>query len=394
MRDHRGVRTGVLLRDRVRVAPLAPARREEVPLLLVLGGVREWDRRPPRDVPEPAGGRAPLLLDQDLLEEVEALTAVVLRVVDRVEAGVEHRPLRVRGALRAEPVVLLALELEGDQHAFGEAPGAIPELEILGREADVHRPGEPSGRACAGAGPLTVRAGRSCRGSRGSRVRGRRPSIRPPAGSRRGGRRPPRARPTPRPMVLRPAPIGHRRTGRRPHVWSPAPSTDASPPPRCRDRRSRDVDELGIGAGDRGLGPRLAVEAVGSACPPPTPRRWRTPRSRAASRGSRSGSCSTPRRRTAGSAAGSGGSRPPTGRWVRPLRRRRALTCRRRSRARSRPRPTAIPSQCRTSARSSDAAGSPTDPTAHTSAGEIAATPFSTPSISGGSSTWDHSVPS
>src|SRR4029450_817416 len=112
-------------------------------------GVPERDRPPPRDVPEPAGGRAPLLLDQDLLEEVEALTAIVLRVVDRIEASVEHRPLRVRGALRAEPVVLLALELEGDQHAFGEAPGAIPELQIVGGEADVHRPGEPSGRVDA-----------------------------------------------------------------------------------------------------------------------------------------------------------------------------------------------------------------------------------------------------
>src|SRR5207344_247656 len=108
--DHRGVRTSVLLGDRIRVAALAPARREEVPLPLVRGGVREWDRRPPRDIPEPAGGLAPLLLNQDLSEQVEALTSVVLRVVDRVEARVEHPLLCVRGALGAEPIVFLALE--------------------------------------------------------------------------------------------------------------------------------------------------------------------------------------------------------------------------------------------------------------------------------------------
>ena len=47
-----------------------------------------------------------------------------------------------------------------------------------------------------------------------------------------------------------------------------------------------------------------------------------------------------------------------------------------------------------TSARSSDAAGSPTEPDRPTSWGRSRPTPFSTPSISDGSSTSDHSVPS
>src|SRR5262245_52875008 len=54
----------------------------------------------------------------------------------------------------------------------------------------------------------------------------------------------------------------------------------------------------------------------------------------------------------------------------------------------------AVPSQCRTSERSSETAGSPEKPTAHTSVGEIAATPFRTPCRSPGSSDWTHSLPS
>src|SRR5262245_27120565 len=54
----------------------------------------------------------------------------------------------------------------------------------------------------------------------------------------------------------------------------------------------------------------------------------------------------------------------------------------------------AVPSQCRTSARSSETAGSPEKPTTHTSVGEIAATPFRIPWSSPGSSACSQSVPS
>jgi hypothetical protein len=67
----------------------------------------------------------PLLFDQDLLERVEALPAILDRVVDRAEVGVEHGLLRPREALGTQPVVLLALELERDQDLLGERSCAI-----------------------------------------------------------------------------------------------------------------------------------------------------------------------------------------------------------------------------------------------------------------------------
>ena len=128
----------MLLGDRVGVAPLAPGRRPEVPLLLDLRAAGERDRRPPRDVPERARGAAPLLLDQHLLERVEPLATVLRGVVDRVEAGVEHGLLRRRGLLRRQAVVLLARVLERDQHVVGERPGATPEAAIGGVQAEIH----------------------------------------------------------------------------------------------------------------------------------------------------------------------------------------------------------------------------------------------------------------
>src|SRR5438552_1795788 len=93
-------------------APIIAARRAEVLLLLFLRRGRERDRRPPGDVPERAGRSAPLLLHEHLLEEGEALPSVRDRMVDRVEALVEGRPLRARVALRGERAVRLALLLE------------------------------------------------------------------------------------------------------------------------------------------------------------------------------------------------------------------------------------------------------------------------------------------
>ena len=94
-----GVGAGAFLGDRVRVAALAADRRTQVALLLLLGAALQRDRRTPRDVPQRARRVAPPLLDQHLLEEVEPLAAVVDGVVDRVEAPVEHRPLRGSVAL-------------------------------------------------------------------------------------------------------------------------------------------------------------------------------------------------------------------------------------------------------------------------------------------------------
>ena len=51
---------------------------------------------------------------------IVAATAVLRGVVDRVEVVVEHRLLGRGGTVGREAVVLLALELEWEQHVVGE----------------------------------------------------------------------------------------------------------------------------------------------------------------------------------------------------------------------------------------------------------------------------------
>jgi hypothetical protein len=121
--DHGRIRPGPLLGDRIRVATFAAAGRPQIDVLLLLRGVAQGDRGPPGDVPQSVGGSAPLLLDQDLLEDPEAPAPVLDRMVHGIEPifknGLSDGPQNLLG----ETVLRLAPELMGDQVEVGELPG-------------------------------------------------------------------------------------------------------------------------------------------------------------------------------------------------------------------------------------------------------------------------------
>ena len=166
-RDHRHIRPGTLLGDRVRVPPFTPARRPQEPLLLLLGPRGERDRGTPRDVPEGVRDAAPLLLDEHHLEGVEALAAVLDGVVDRREPVVDHRLLRRRRAPRGQAVVLLTLELQWLQGLVGEAPRPGLQGGVVWSKLQFHRhPWASCSREHRGGPHAPVRRWRVGRGRR------------------------------------------------------------------------------------------------------------------------------------------------------------------------------------------------------------------------------------
>ena len=135
-----GVGAGSILGDRVAPRALATQGRVEVAPALVRVGM-EQDVVGARDVrPEAAGRLAELLVDEDLLDDRPALAARV----DRHRAAVEPRrdrgapdriaPIARHPAARPLELGLARLELVAD-----ERPSARLELELGGRERQVHR---------------------------------------------------------------------------------------------------------------------------------------------------------------------------------------------------------------------------------------------------------------
>ena len=158
-----------------------------------------------------------------------------------------------------EPVALLALGLERDQHPFGE----VSARSLDSRSSGVRR--MSIGRASLADAHARHRWGHASAGRwyRIARVSlsSRRLSTRQPAGSRRHGID---GRQASEPEMRRPrrAPISRRCSGSRPRAWPRAPSPGASPPPRYPDHRSRRGRRARHQPGDRGLGPRLAVDPL------------------------------------------------------------------------------------------------------------------------------------
>ena len=137
-RHHGHVGSGSFLGDGVGVAPFTADGGPQVSLLLILGPGLERDRWPPRDVPQRPGCVPPLLLDQHLLEQVEALATVGDRLVDRVESGVQYLALGCGRAGLGEPVVLLALVFQWDQHVVRERSCLRLQRGISHVESHVH----------------------------------------------------------------------------------------------------------------------------------------------------------------------------------------------------------------------------------------------------------------
>ena len=159
------VRAGAVLGDRVAPRALAPERRVEVAPALLRVRV-EQDVVGARDVrPQAAGRLAELLVDQDLLEHGPALPAGLDRerpaLQPRLDGG---RPDRVAPVARDVPAGPLEFDLARLEDVAHERAGARLELELGGREGQVHRakdaaPGRREAHDVAGRG-TTRGAGR------------------------------------------------------------------------------------------------------------------------------------------------------------------------------------------------------------------------------------------
>src|ERR671919_1650546 len=90
------------------------------------------------DVPQRAGGLAHLLLDEGLLEQVEALAAVLDGMVDGVESPFNGRGPNARETGVGQSVVHLALELEWDEMLGREGPGPLRKLSVGTGQLEVH----------------------------------------------------------------------------------------------------------------------------------------------------------------------------------------------------------------------------------------------------------------
>jgi hypothetical protein len=123
--DHGRVGPCPLLGYRVGIASLAPARGTEVTVLELLAALTHRERGAPDQVPQRTGRLAHLLLHEDLLEQAEGAAAVLLRVIDRVEALLEDGVVHFLGGFGAEAVVHLAFELEGEEVLLGELAGPL-----------------------------------------------------------------------------------------------------------------------------------------------------------------------------------------------------------------------------------------------------------------------------
>ena len=133
--DARGVRAGVGLGHGVRVVELAPQGRAQVAVDLLRRAAGQ-DVVGAGHVPgERVGGTAELLLHQEPLGLRPALPAVLLGVEPAGEPCLDRLALDARvQLLRDVAAGALGQLLVRDQHLVHEAPGAVPELLLLGGE--------------------------------------------------------------------------------------------------------------------------------------------------------------------------------------------------------------------------------------------------------------------
>src|SRR4029077_13734600 len=136
--DPARVRACAGLGDGEGAATLALAARDEVVAFLRLGAEAQGIGGVPNDRPERAGGLAEFLAHQHLLEDREALSAVLARMVDAVEAVLDDGPAQPRQGLRRQMAVELQLLLLREEPGLRELLRLALQREVGFRDGKVH----------------------------------------------------------------------------------------------------------------------------------------------------------------------------------------------------------------------------------------------------------------
>src|SRR5260221_2064594 len=134
--DRRGshlprIGAGALLADGEAIAALAAATRQQIAPSLLRRAVLERDGRLPCRTQDAACSIAELFIDEGLLKQVEPLSAMLARVIDGVEAGLQHRPPNVIHDRGRELAMLLDRHLVREELGLREVSRALLERAIL-----------------------------------------------------------------------------------------------------------------------------------------------------------------------------------------------------------------------------------------------------------------------